>query len=143
MTLILQESVNWLQVVEEVGQTVVLLDQPAVNNFVGGSAIQRSLLFQYNNVSTRSISDIEAGKRIVAVQIGVITPWDVASTVTVGDSGDSDRLMTASQSILAEANVYEAHPFHKYVSATTVNIYLSTGVGATQGEAQVILYLDS
>lgn len=142
MTTILKDNPNYFTITEEIDRTIILIDQPAVNNFSGAS-LQRSLTFQYNNASSQVIASISSTSRIVAIKIGIITPWDVASTVTVGDDSDSDRLVQSSQVDLTKSDVFEATPFYKYGSTTSVKLYLNSGVGATQGSAEVILYLDN
>lgn len=64
----------------------------------------------------------------------------IASTLSIGDIGNTSRLMGVMQNNLAIADTYETHPLHEYVIATQVNLYLNLGVGNTQGSGTIILY---
>ena len=86
------------------------------------------------------LGNISQGSKITSVTIDVTTNFDgTGPEITVGDSGDVDRLMTADESDLIDTGVaYESTPNYIYTNATDTNIlaYLTVN-GATQGELTV------
>ena len=70
----------------------------------------------------------------------MITPFDGAPTITIGDDGDNARLFADSLVDLSTAGSYVTTPVFQYTSAsdTLIRIYFSAG-GATQGEARITI----
>jgi hypothetical protein len=97
--------------------------------------------FDYT-IGTTSVvlGNISNGSKITSVTVAVSTAFDGTTPyVTVGDGGDTDRLMTADESDLEDTSVaYESTPNYIYTNATDTNIlaYLTVS-GATQGEVTV------
>lgn len=92
--------------------------------------------------STQNIeSAIPASAHIQQVVVKVNTAFDgTTPTLIVGDGGDPDRLVNASDSVDLTA-VDETHLFrwHKYTSATQLTA-LITASGATQGDLDLIIF---
>lgn len=86
------------------------------------------------------LGNISNGSKITSVTVDVTTNFDgTGPIITIGDAGDTDRLMTADESDLIDSGVaYESTPNYVYTNATDTNIlaYLTTS-GATQGECTV------
>ena len=99
----------------------------------------RTMSFAYNDASPKLVFPIPAGARIVFTQIQITTPFDdAAATLTVGDAGDTDRLLTADQNIPNQLGEYEAHTGYQYVAITNVNLIIIPGI-STQGAGVVVI----
>ena len=85
------------------------------------------------------LGNISSGSKVTSVTVTVNTAFDGTSpTLTVGDSGDSDRLMTADDNDLEDAFAYETNPNHVYTNTvdTQVSAFLTVN-SATQGNVTV------
>jgi hypothetical protein len=85
---------------------------------------------------------LTAGQRITQVEIVFDVAFNVVSTISVGDSGNTQRLMTTGQNNPLSTDVYATTPFYKYASNTNILLTLNTGMGATQGSGVVIVYYE-
>lgn len=130
------------QIVERPNQpTLIVQTSPVqINNSV--SAKQKSLPFSYGDVTTQTIYAAIAGERITKVEIGFDVAFNVASTLSIGDSGNTQRLMTIGQNNPLSTDIYATTPFYKYVANTNILLTLVAGVGCTQGSGTVILYYE-
>jgi len=104
-----------------------------------GTAIQ--LDFSWGDVSPTLITTVPAGKTVFRVEVFVQTPFDVASTLTIGDAGSTDRLAIASEIDLETFGVYQTNPGYIYGVGTAVNFYLSIGVGTSVGSGLILIYI--
>jgi len=99
----------------------------------------RTMSFSYSDSSPKLIFPIPSGARIVFVQIQITTVFnDAAATLTIGDAGDTDRLMQADQNVPNELGEYESHIGYQYVSSTNVNLIINKGT-STQGAGVVVI----
>ena len=96
--------------------------------------------FDYTTgVGSVVLGNISEGSKVTSVTITVNTAFDDSSAeITVGDSGDNSRLITADESDLTDAFAYESTPNYVYTSAVDTQIlaYLNTS-GGTQGNVTV------
>ena len=97
--------------------------------------------FDYTTGSgTVALGNISSGSKVTSVVISVGTAFDGTDPeVTVGDDGDSSRLITADESDLTDTSTpYESTPNYVYTAAsdTSISAYLSLN-SATQGEVTV------
>ena len=69
------------------------------------------------------IGNISQNKKVQTVTVDVTTAFDGTSpTLTVGDAGDTDRLMTNDYLDLTDVATYEATPNFTYTNATDTSI---------------------
>ena len=69
------------------------------------------------------IGNISQNKKVQTVTVDVTTAFDGTSpTLTVGDAGDTDRLMTNDYLDLTDIATYEATPNFTYTNATDTSI---------------------
>jgi hypothetical protein len=122
--------------------TRIIKSAPIQINNTGVSAKQKSINFSYSDVTTQTIYALTAGQRITQVEIGFDVAFNVVSTISVGDSGNTQRLMTTGQNNPLSTDVYATTPFYKYASNTNILLTLNTGMGATQGSGVVIVYYE-
>jgi len=82
-----------------------------------------------------SLGNITANATVLSVSVEKITNWtdaDSSTNITVGDSGDTDRLFVSfdpTAQVVDETN-------HKYTSSTQLFAYVTQG-GASAGTAKV------
>lgn len=103
---------------------------------------QQSLNFSYGDVTTQTIFQALAGQRITRVEMVFDTAFNVASSLSVGDSGNTQRLMNTGQNFPLIGGAWGSHPFHKYASNTNILLTINAGSGATQGAGSVIVYYE-
>lgn len=143
MTQILKLTEPLLQVVKTGDQpTLIIQTSPVVINTSGGASKQESINFSYGDVTTQTIFQALAGQRITRVEVVFDTAFNVASSLSVGDSGNTQRLMATDQNFPLLGGAWGSHPFHKYASNTNVLLTLNAGSGATQGAGTVIVYYE-
>jgi hypothetical protein len=101
------------------------------------------LPFSYGDATPKPLSTALTGKLIHEIQIHIVTPFDgVGAALTVGDAGDPARLMAADQVDPATVATYAVHPGHRYESDTQMNLFITPGEGATQGDGLAIIYVE-
>lgn len=84
------------------------------------------------------IGIIPAGKYASFAVIQVSSAFDADVLATVGDAGDTDRLMENTDSDMDEVYQYMTIPNHLYAAATEINLYLSGTLSI--GSGRVIVY---
>jgi hypothetical protein len=104
-----------------------------------GTAV--SLNFSWGDATPALIATIPAGKTVFKVEVILLVAFDVASTLTVGDAGNVQRLVDITDSDLTQTGGYQVNPNFLYNSLTDVNLYLTPGVGNTQGSGLILLYI--
>ena len=90
---------------------------------------------------TTAVGTVSNTSRITLVSIEVTQAFDHASaTLTVGDSGDPDRLVTDNDIDLTSTGTYAVQPAYQYTTGAdvTINAYLNIG-SATTGTAKVLV----
>jgi hypothetical protein len=98
------------------------------------------LSFSYGDATPEFIGTAPAGKLIETVRIYITQAFNGTSpSLTIGDAGDTDRLMAAVQNNPAAIGMYESFPIHSYGGATAVNLYIVPGAGATTGAGLVVI----
>jgi hypothetical protein len=142
MTQIIKVTEPLLQIIERPNQGSLIIQSAPVQINSGLSSKQAALPFGYGDVTTQTIYALTAGQRITRVEIGFDVAFNVASTISVGDSGNTQRLMTTGQNNPLLADTYSSHPFYKYASNTNILLTLNAGIGATQGSGVVIVYYE-
>ncbi len=90
---------------------------------------------------TTAVGTVSDGSRITLVSIEVTQAFDDANaTLTIGDSGDTDRLVTDAELDLTSTGTYAIQPAYQYTTGSdaTINAYLNIG-SSTQGSAKVLV----
>jgi hypothetical protein len=88
--------------------------------------------------ATSALANLTLSARVTSIAITVGTIFDGSPSLTIGDSSDNDRLMTANEIDLGIADTYIAIPAHLYNAGSTVNAYYTAG-GASAGSATILL----
>jgi hypothetical protein len=90
--------------------------------------------------STGTIHTITNGRRVSFVTVTVNVAFDTDATISVGDSSQSDRLMTTDQNDLTITDTYSTTPSYVYEtgSDTAINFYFDAN-GSSVGNATVAI----
>ena len=96
---------------------------------------------QAGGSGTTAVGTVSDGSRITLVSIEVTQAFDDSNaTLTIGDSGDTDRLVTDAELDLTSTGTYAIQPAYQYTTGSdaTINAYLNIGT-STQGSAKVLV----
>jgi hypothetical protein len=104
-----------------------------------GSAI--AITFAWGDATPDLIATVPAGKVVFKVELVLMNAFNVASTLTVGDSSDHASLFNVSGLDLTETGTYQSNPDHLYASSTPINIYISLGGGVSAGNGIILVYI--
>ena len=88
--------------------------------------------------ATTALTNLTLSARVTSIAITVGTIFTGSPSLTIGDSSDNDRLMTANEIDLGIADTYIATPAHLYNAGSTINAYYTAG-GANAGSATILL----
>lgn len=107
-----------------------------------GQGASIPLTFAWGDATPALIANVPAGKVVFKVEVVLLTAFNTASTLTVGDAGNTSRLFSSADIDLSSAATYQSNPNFLYGSLTAVNLYISPGVGNSQGNGIVLLYVE-
>ena len=106
----------------------------------GGAAVE--VAFSYGDATPVAAATALAGKLVYGVQIHIRIPFDgTGAVLTVGDVGDTDRLMAATDNDPASVGSYTTTPSYAYGSDTGLTLGITPGAGASQGAGVLVLYI--
>lgn len=98
-----------------------------------------SIPFNYGDATPKNLTIAPANSVITSVSIVMVTAFDdPTATLTIGDSGDPDRLMEATDSIANSTGIYTTEPVYKYGANTQLTLTISPGV-STVGAGLVLI----
>ena len=96
---------------------------------------------QAGGSGTTAVGTVSDGSRITLVSIEVTQAFDDSNaTLTIGDTGDNDRLVSDDMIDLTATGTYAIQPAYQYTTGSdaTINAYLNIG-SSTQGSAKVLV----
>jgi len=99
------------------------------------------LPFAFNSAYPLILLTVPALATITSVHLHIETPFDVSTTITVGDSDVPDRLMSSDQNNPLEIGAYELEQDFEYSDLTTL-VLLVDAPGATTGAGRILLTYD-
>lgn len=99
-----------------------------------------ALDFDSSTGSSEIIGSVYDDQRAIRVRVVVATAFDGTPSLTVGDSGDNDRLVLSTDVDLSLAGIYEVVTDYIYSGAIDVVLYFSDG-GCTVGDGEVVVEL--
>lgn len=98
--------------------------------------------FDFGDATPKLVFAAQPDKFIFSVKIIITTPFDGSGwSLTVGDSGDDDRLMQANQNNPGVERTYESTPSYQYADVTDINLYITPGT-ATEGTGYIVLIVE-
>jgi len=108
----------------------------------GGAAVEMS--FSYGDATPATIATAVAGKLVYGVGVHIKVPFDgVGAALRVGDAGQLDRLMAATENDPTQVGSSTTAPAYAYGVNTAVLLSVTPGAGATQGSGIIVLYIQS
>tara|TARA_X000000950_G_scaffold77222_1_gene96843 strand:- start:716 stop:2695 length:1980 start_codon:yes stop_codon:yes gene_type:complete len=120
------------------GQWQLLADEDSANTDANTLS---ATVTQGGGSGTTAVGTVSDGSRVTLVSIEVTQAFDdVNATLTVGDSGDADRLVTNNDIDLTSTGTYAIQPAYQYTTGSdaTINAYLNIA-SATTGTAKVLV----
>ena len=95
---------------------------------------------QAGGSGTTAIGTVSDGSRITLISVEVTQAFDDTPTLTIGDSGDNDRLVTNDEIDLGSVGTYAIQPAYQYSTGSdvTINAYFNVA-SATQGSAKILV----
>lgn len=99
------------------------------------------LPFAFNSAYPLILLSVPALATITSVRLHIETPFDVPTSITVGDADTPDRLMTATNNNPLEIGEYETAPDFEYPDITTL-VLLIDAPGATAGAGRILIQYD-
>jgi hypothetical protein len=106
-----------------------------------GSGLAAAYAFSWGDASPALIVIAPAGKVIYKTELVLLTAFDSPSALTVGDGGDNSRLFFVDNLDLTATGTYESNTTHIYIAPTDIKLYLTIGVGTTQGNGILLVYI--
>lgn len=143
-----------IAVVRSPNQTRAVVRQPARSIRVASAGVQgiqgpagtntiyaARVPFAYNDVTILPLYLAQSGDRVARIELALTTAFsDPSSTLSVGDTSNTQRLLTTSQVKPSIAATFESYPLHLYASQTQINLYISPGVSSA-GAGIAYVYL--
>ena len=99
--------------------------------------------FAYGDASPLALYTIPTSpaKTCWAVALAIDTPFNGTSpSLTIGDVGDADRLMAATQNDPTTAGTYTTNPAHVYAAGSVITLTIVPGAGASAGSGKIQLF---
>jgi hypothetical protein len=96
------------------------------------------LPFDYTVVSPLALVTVPALATVTKARLHIVDPFDVPTTISIGDVGDAARIMGAADNNPLEAGIYEVSADYEYADLTALLLTIDA-FGATAGQARVIL----
>lgn len=96
--------------------------------------------FTYLTSSPLALRLLTSAALATAVRLIIDTAFDGTVSLTVGEMGNTSRLMSASQNVPSVVGSYDVTPDYQYSGGEEIRLYLSVA-GSTQGAGRVLLWL--
>ncbi len=105
---------------------------------IESETIQTIVPFAYNAVSPLALYTTGNNETIISVKLYIDTLFDGTVTISIGETGNIQRLMTTSENDPYSIGNYETEPAIEYLASTIIRLYISA-VGSTAGNGRVII----
>jgi hypothetical protein len=134
---------GYLQSKVDAGEGVTItLQNPGANEslLIASSGDMNTALvdFDYTTPSPLPIMDVQPGDFVEQVQLFIDTVFNGTVSLTVGETGNIDNLMEATDNDPYTTGTYELSPGYTYASGTTIRLYLNV-TSATQGSGKIYI----
>jgi hypothetical protein len=96
--------------------------------------------FSWGDATPRVIVAVPANTTILTAQIIIVTPFNgVGAALSLGDSGNPERLIGIGQNDPTSWGEYETNPGYEYTSSTQIILTITPGTGNSQGSGIINL----
>lgn len=117
----------------------VNVDSWSTHTVVNGDIVEVAEAFAFGDATPKEITNGKAGKTVISVEIIILNGFDgVGATLSIGDSGDNERLMSIELNNPSIAEAYTASPSYTYSIDTSIRLYINAGT-STIGNGLVII----
>lgn len=142
-------------IVEAPNAVVVLAENPDFVTVLGGTQGVQGIQgasgdgsaiaypFSWGDATPAIITTSVIGKTVYKVELVLLTAFNAASSITVGDSGNNSRLFNVNNLDLSEIGTYQTNPNYTYLSSTDINLYITLGGGNTTGNGIILIYIQA
>jgi len=129
-------------IIESSLSTAIVITAPQGAPGISGSGADNIVdySFSWGDVSPNLLLTVPSGESIVKVEVAILTPFDTVSSLSIGDTLNNQRLFPSNAIDLSIAATYVSNIAYTYVSSENINLYLSPGVGNTQGNGLILIY---
>jgi hypothetical protein len=133
---------------EEVGVELLEISEPGMTGGIGpqgpAGTPRIEIPFAFGDATPLELFVAEAGKLIERITIFVRAVFDGSNpSLTIGDEGDPVSLMSATENNPSEVAAYQVTPNLHYVSDTQVLLFITPGLGASQGSGLVVVEMQT
>lgn len=138
MTNVLVTDISITAISEEAVVTVSSVGIQGAPGVGGGQTTRIKIPFSWGDATPALIHTYTG--TIFAAAIVLQVPFNgVGASLSLGDSGNNGRLISASEVDATAAATYGTSPAHTYASSTQIRLYITPGTGASQGSGFVLL----
>lgn len=103
-----------------------------------------SISFDWGDATPKPLMVAPADKMILSIRLVIEEEFDgVGSALMIGDSGDADRLMLATDNDPASIGEYEVAPDYAYLIDTQLTLSITPGSGASTGGGTVLIEIET
>lgn len=96
--------------------------------------------FSFGDATPLQLVEVAAGKLIERITLFVDIAFDgIGPSLTIGDNGDPDALMTSTENDPREEAAYQVTPNLRYETDTDILLFITPGLGASQGSGLVVI----
>ena len=129
---------EWKYMIYDGSSWVQLSDEDSAD--VDANTISTTVT-QAGGTGNTTIGTVSNNSRVTLVSVEVTTAFDDANaTLTVGDSGDNDRLVSDLDIDLSSEGTYTIQPAYQYTSGSDTDIVAYLNIGSsTTGSAKVLV----
>lgn len=133
-----------LAVTEEVGVEILEVGEPGNTGGIGpqgpAGTPRIEVPFSYGDATPAQLFTTSAGKLIERITIFIETAFDGASpSLTIGDEDNPALLMGSFENDPTEEAAYQVTPNLYYETDTQILLFISPGLGASQGSGLVVV----
>ena len=100
---------------------------------------QETIPFAYGDATPKTLTTVPANAVITEVSIVMLTPFsDATGTLSIGDSGNIQRLLATTDVAPSVAGTYTVDPAYKYASSTQLILTINPGT-STVGNGLILI----
>lgn len=125
---------EWAMYVYSTGVWVRMADEDSADT--DANTLSASVL-PFSSANT-SLGNVSASSRVTLITVEVVSVFNGSPTLSIGDAGDSDRLMADNDLDLSSTGTYTVPSSYQFTNETELIVYFVSG-GATSGSAKIIV----
>lgn len=104
-----------------------------------GAAISHS--FSWGDATPATILTAPAGKLIYEVRVVILTAFNAAPLLSIGDVDNNSRLFSVDNLDSTAEGTYQSTKSHVYLSPTDIKLFLTIGSETSAGNGIILIYI--